>query len=147
MRNLRLIIIREYLARVRNRSFIIMTFLSPIIFVLMIMLVAYLTSLSSGGVRTMGIHDPNGVFLEEFVDSEELKFQNFSILDLEDAKNIVRESEYFGLLVVPPLNQEGLNGQVEFYAVEAPGFGFIEGLEEILASRLTRLNLSRMGID
>ena len=33
MRNLKLIIIREYLARVRNKTFMIMTFLSPIIMV------------------------------------------------------------------------------------------------------------------
>ena len=147
MRNLRLIIIREYLARVRNKSFIIMTFLSPIIFVLMIMLIAYLTSLSTGGVRTMGIYDPDGVFAEEFINSEDMKFQDFSILNLEDAKTIVRESEYYGLLVVPSLEEGHLNGPIEFYAMEAPGFGFIEGLEEILASRLTKMNLSQMGID
>ena len=47
MRNLKLIILREYLARVRNKTFVIMTFLSPIIMVCMIVLVAYLSNLNS----------------------------------------------------------------------------------------------------
>ena len=147
MRNLKLIIVREYLARVRNKSFIIMTFLSPIIFVLMIMLIVYLTSLSSGGMRTVGIFDPSEVFVEEFSDSPNMRFQDFSMLSLEDAKTIVRESEYYGLLVIPLVDQGKLTAEVEFYALEAPGFGFLEGLEEILANKLTKLNLNRMGIN
>jgi len=37
-----LIIRREYLAKVRNRSFIVMTILSPLLIVGMILLIAYL---------------------------------------------------------------------------------------------------------
>jgi len=46
MRNLKLIILREYLARVRHKTFVIMTFVSPIVIVAMIALVAYLASLN-----------------------------------------------------------------------------------------------------
>lgn len=62
MRNLSLIIQREYLARVRNKTFIIMTFLSPLIFVGMIMLIAYLSMLNSTEQKIIGIHDETGLF-------------------------------------------------------------------------------------
>ena len=68
MRNLKLIISREYLARVRNKTFIVMTFLSPLIFVGMIMLIAYLSMLNSTDQKIIGIHDDTGIFAEEFKD-------------------------------------------------------------------------------
>ena len=46
MRKLGLIIRREYLAKVRNKSFVIMTFLSPVLLVGMVVLIAYLTELN-----------------------------------------------------------------------------------------------------
>ena len=45
MNHLSLIIKREYLTKVRNKSFIIMTFLTPVIMIGLMALVAYLTSL------------------------------------------------------------------------------------------------------
>ena len=46
MNKLKLIIKREYLAKVRNKTFIVMTFLSPLLMIGMIALVAFLTKSS-----------------------------------------------------------------------------------------------------
>ena len=43
MNKLKLIIEREFLAKVRNRTFIVMTFLSPVLMIGMIALVTLLT--------------------------------------------------------------------------------------------------------
>ena len=66
MRNLKLIIIREYLARVRNKTFMIMTFLSPIIMVGMVVLIAYLSSLNSDENKIVAIYDESETFFSEF---------------------------------------------------------------------------------
>ncbi len=47
MRNLKLNHKREYLARVKNKTFVVMTFLSPLILVGMIILIAYLVNLNN----------------------------------------------------------------------------------------------------
>jgi len=60
MNHLPLIIKREYLTKVRNKSFIIMTFLSPLIFVGIFALVAYLSSLNSDTVRKISVLDESG---------------------------------------------------------------------------------------
>lgn len=147
MRNLRLIIRREYLARVRNRSFIVMTFLSPMIFVLMVVVIAYLISLSGKDTLTVGIHDESGLFVKEFQESQDLRIQDFSILALEDARRIVQETGYYGLLSIPPVEDGKLTGSVEFHALEAPAFGFLESFEEVISRQLTRTNLVAMGVD
>ena len=46
MKKLKLIIEREFLSKVRNKSFIVMTFLSPLLMIGMIALVAYLSKSS-----------------------------------------------------------------------------------------------------
>lgn len=145
MRNLKLIIKREYLARVRNKTFVVMTFLSPLILVGMIMLIAYLTSLNQDEQRVVGIHDETGLFVSEFRDSEDVAFQDFSAIPLNDAKTIAREKEYYGLLSIP---QDSLSpGNLQFYAKEAPAFGFLDGIERTIADKITSRELESRNID
>ena len=66
MNHLPLIIKREYLTKVRNKSFIIMTFLSPFIFVGIFALVAYLSSLNNDTIREISVLDESGLFADEF---------------------------------------------------------------------------------
>ena len=145
MRNLKLIIRREYLARVRNKTFVVMTFLSPLIFVGMIMLIAYLTSLNKSETRIVGIHDESGLFVSEFQDSEDVEFQDFSAVTLDSAKGIVREKNLYGLLYVP--QDSNSVEHLQFFAKEAPAFGFLTQIERTVADKLTGKELEARGVD
>lgn len=145
MRNLKLIIKREYLARVRNKTFVVMTFLSPLILVAMIMLIAYLSNLNNDEVRVVGIHDQTGLYVPEFRDSQEVRYENFSEIDLEDAKMIVREQNYYGLLHIP--SDTASPGNLQFFAKEAPAFGFLSEMERTVADEVTRRELQSRGVD
>ncbi len=57
MNHLGLITKREFLNKVKNKSFILMTFLSPLIMVGVITLVVYLTQLNNDNVRTISVLD------------------------------------------------------------------------------------------
>ncbi|MFD1095188.1 ABC transporter permease [Salegentibacter chungangensis] len=148
MRNLRLIIQREYLARIRNKTFIIMTFLSPLILVGMIMLIAYLSMINSSEQRIIGIYDETGLFTSEFKDSEQLQYLDFSNRSLEEARKTVVEQEYYGLIYIPQTrNESELAGAVEFYGEESPGLGTVQNIEKIIADRLTQNELISRGVD
>lgn len=146
MRNLKLIIKREYLARVKNKTFVVMTFLSPLILVGMIMLVAYLANLSSSGQRIVAVNDESGIFFEEFQDSPEVKFVDLSSVSSEAAKDIVIERNYYGLVHIPD-SSENLSEEIEFFAEEAPSFGFLGHIEKTISEKLTHLELVERGID
>ena len=148
MRNLKLIISREYLARVRNKTFIVMTFLSPLIFVGMIMLIAYLSMLNSTDQKIIGIHDDTGIFAEEFKGGEQVQYLDLSEKDLQLARTQVLENEYFGLIHISPLNSvSGKPDTIEFFGNETPGFGTIENIEKTISDKLTRKQLIDKGID
>lgn len=146
MRNLKLIIKREYLARVRNKTFVVMTFLSPVILVAMIMLIIYLAGLNQEEQRVVGVNDESGLFVAEFRDSEEIDYIDLSDVTLEEGKTIVREKEYYGLLHVPEL-RENVSPAIQFYAKEAPAFGFLTQMEKTISDKLTNRQLQARGID
>lgn len=146
MHNLKLIIEREFMARVRNKTFMVMTFLSPLILVGMVMLIAFLANLNSNEVKVVGVNDQTGMFISEFYDTEAVNFEDLSLLSIEESQKLVREKEYFGLLYIPAGESKNI-GQIQFYAKEAPTFGFLEQIEKTIAEKLTDLELEAQGMD
>lgn len=146
MRNLKLIIKREYMARVRNKTFVIMTFLSPLILVAMILLIAYLASLNSEEQRIVVVSDESGLFVSDFETSEEIKFIDLSDISLDEAKLIVEDKEYYGLLHIPEIKNNS-TPDIQFYAKEAPAFGFLTDIEKTIGNKLTNMQLQSRGID
>ena len=81
MSKLALIIRREFIAKVRNKSFIVMTFLSPLLFVGIAVFVGYLSNMKSE-MKTIVIHDATGRFVNEFKSDKEYKSISQAIRDL-----------------------------------------------------------------
>lgn len=146
MRNLKLIIRREYLARVRNKTFIIMTFLSPLILVGMFMLVGYLSMLNSSEQQIIGLYDETGIFSSDFKDGRQVQYLDFSNLSFEEALVKVREQEYYGLIYIPEI-ENGEVGQIQFFGLEPPGLGTVQTVEKTISERLTKRELMKRGID
>lgn len=148
MSNLKLIIKREFIARVRNKTFMVMTFLSPLIFVGMISLITWLATLNNEEVRQVAFFDETGLFLSDFRDSENIDYINYTNLTLENAKDSVVIKKMYGLLYIPKKqsNRE-LAKSVQFYAEEAPNISILNNIEEIIANKLTNQNFEEKGLD
>ena len=101
MNKLGLIIKREYLAKVRNKSFVIMTFLSPILMVGMVVLIAYLTKINDSETRVVGVLNESSFYSGDFGSTEALSFLMFKGLSLEEAKDSVIGQNFHGLLYLP----------------------------------------------
>ncbi|RKS45086.1 ABC-2 type transport system permease protein [Gillisia mitskevichiae] len=148
MNNLKLIIQREYLARVRNKTFIVMTFLSPLILVGMFSLIAYLSMLNNSETHTIAVKDDSGLFKGEFENKEEIDFVDVSSISLEDAKLLVKEKEYYGVLYIPN-NQDNvaLAKSILFFGKEAPSIGILRQIERTISKNLTTRELISRGLD
>ncbi len=148
MNNLKLIIQREYLARVRNKTFIVMTFLSPLILVGMFSLVAYLSMLNNSEKHTIAVKDDTGLFQGEFKNKEELNFVDVSSISLEDAKLLVKEKEYYGVLYIPDTQDNiELAKSIRFFGKEAPSIGILRQIERTISENLTTRELIARGVD
>ena len=87
MNKLSLIIKREYLAKVRNKSFVIMTFLSPILMVGMIVLIAYLTRVNDNQKRIIAVFNESDYFSTDFNTTERISYIFLKDLSLQAAKD------------------------------------------------------------
>lgn len=147
MNHLPLIIKREYLAKVKNKSFILMTFLSPLFIVALLSLIAYLTSVNNEKVRTISVLDESGILSEALISSDQILYESLNGMDLEDAKTTSNSNNAYGLLHVPDLALEDVSEKIKFYSKESPSLSLISSLESKIEKRIGELKLKKMGVD
>jgi len=146
-----LIIKREFVAKVRNKSFIVMTFLSPFLFVGIAAFVGYLSSMKADTKR-VAIHDETGLFVNEFkaLNSKngEYVYHDLSMIDVQFLKDSITNESYEGLLYIPKVaNDKDLENKIQFISNESPSISFIENLQDIVAKKLTKDNFQKAKLD
>ncbi|MFS4449411.1 ABC transporter permease [Maribacter sp. 2307UL18-2] len=147
MYKLPLIIKREYLAKVRNKSFVIMTFLSPILMVAMVVLIAYLTQLNDNEKRVIAVLNESDYFSNAFLTTESTSYIDFKGIDLEKAKDSTSNLGYYGLLYIPDAaHLEQVADGTFFYSKDAPSTMVLGALESIFEERLRQQRLVRLGV-
>lgn len=102
MNKLDIIIKREYLTRVRKRSFLILTFLGPIFFAAL-MIAPSLLMLKSDGLddkKAIAVLDETGWFIGRFENTDVNTFV-YQDGDLDSLKNLVFEDIYDAILYIP----------------------------------------------
>lgn len=149
MNKLKLIIKREFLAKVRNRSFIIMTFVSPLIMAGMIALVVYLSKSSMEKINVVAYVDNSKFFSKnDFKDSNTIHYINLTEVNLDKAKKIVQESNHDGLLFIPEKDSiEQITESIQFFSQETPSMVLISSLENNLEKKLEKEKMLQLNID
>ncbi len=149
MNKLKLIIKREFLAKVRNRSFIIMTFISPLIMVGMIALVVYLSKSSMEKINVVAYVDNSKFFSKnDFKDSNTIHYIDLTEVDISEAKQIVQESNHDGLLFIPKKDSiEQITESIQFFSQETPSMVLISSLENNLENKLEKKKMLQLNID
>jgi len=148
MNHLSLIIKREYINKVRNKSFIIMTFLSPLIFVGIFALVGYLSSINNATIRDISIVDESGVLAKNFKDTQTEKYTVLKNVSIDDAKLLGVEGTVYGVLYIPKTTTlEGLATATTFYSKESPSLTIMRDIENTIESQVNTARLKQANID
>ena len=106
MHKLWIIVQREYLTRVKKRSFILATVLTPLAFGLFFIVVGFIFSYKGGNQKKIVVLDEGGISKNSGFKSEEDGSLYFikSTKPLDDLKLEVKDGKYDGILLIPPLN-------------------------------------------
>ena len=144
MKHLRIIIEREYLNKIRNKSFIIMTFVSPLIVVAFALIIGFLTDVNSkSNAKDILILDESGLFGTTFTDTETIHYEYLKDKTLQEARAEVLATSKYGLLYIP--KEE--TAQKAFYSEESPSLSLVNELTGALEKTLFQYNLTQKGID
>jgi ABC-2 type transport system permease protein len=139
-----LILKREYLTRVRKKSFLITTFVFPILMGSIWILPIWLSTQPSGE-RTIEVIDKSAIFKNQFNTKDNIKFVE-SNLPLEIAKDQFINDGYSGLLYIPKFDLENPKG-FTFWSAQTEGLELQDNIEKILENEIERLKLQKAGID
>ena len=134
MNKLVLIIQREFIAKVRNKSFIVMTFLSPLIFLGMSFLIGYLSSINKDEATKIAVYDQGNILKSSLKSDKETAYTDLSAMPFNVAKDTASKS-YEGLLFIPKTATiQDLKSKVEFISDESASTEFIINVQHQVAS-------------
>lgn len=144
MHKIGLIISREYLTRVRKKSFIVMTILGPLLFAAFLLIPAYLSTVETE-VKTIEVLDESGLFADKFESGGNIEFV-YVQTSLEEAKDYIPAGKHYGLLYIPPITLDSPGG-ITLFTETSPGFGIVRNVERSVKTTIEDLKLERSGID
>lgn len=144
---LTLIIKREFIAKVRNKSFIVMTFLSPLLMMGLSFFIGYLANMNKAEVTKVAIHDEAAILKSDFKNTKEIEYVDLSKMPLQLAKDTASKG-YEGLIYVPKVSDTNeLKTKVQYISDDSPSLEFVAGIEKIIDNQLTKNNLKSLGFD
>ncbi|MFD0763108.1 ABC transporter permease [Lutibacter aestuarii] len=147
MNKLKLIIKREFLAKVKNKSFIVMTILSPLLMVGLFMLIIFLNQKNSEEIRTVAFVDDSQLLTAVFKDTDKTKYVDLTAIGLEEARKQT-ENSYYGILYIPKSDTlENLSKGILFYSEDSPSLNLISAIENKLEKKIRDLKIEQLNID
>lgn len=148
MKHLEIITKREYLNKVRNKSFVIMTFVTPIIVVIFSVLVGYLINVNNmSNVKKISVLDETGLFSSSFESSQTIAFHILPKMSLNEAKAQVLSENQYALLHISPTENGNWRENIHFFSEESPNIQLISQISSDIEKTLFQNNLTKRGID
>ena len=139
-----IILSREYLVRVKKRSFIVMTFLGPILFAGITVVPIWLSS-EAIEEKQVYIKDDSGLFHDKFENTVNTRYI-FSEISLKEAKENVNLGLKPNLLHIPEMDLDNPKG-VTFYSNSNPSFSLMNDLRNTVRREIEEIKLDRSGLD
>lgn len=150
MKQIFLVLKREYLTRVKKKSFLIATILTPLILPTLIFGIYYFASQEKQSRSDeVLVLDESGYFSDAF----DVTSFDFTYIegDLESGKDQFLEEGAFGLLYIPPVDLSDIAvinfSGFQLYSKTNPSIQAMERLERIIRIKLEDLKLEKSGLD
>ncbi len=150
MKQIFLVLKREYLTRVKKKTFLLATILTPLIFPAIILTIVYFaTREKESRSEEMLVLDESGLFTDAF-DITTYDFQ-YVEGDLDEAKEMMGERGAFGLLYIPKFEVEDPSkinySGFELYTKTNASVSAMDRLERSIRIRLEGIKLQNSGLE
>ncbi|MRS65050.1 ABC transporter permease [Larkinella terrae] len=144
MKTIFLILKREYLVRVKKKSFLVMTFVTPLL-VSCIWLVPVFFAMRGIDQKKVEVIDENGKFGNTFKDTKELVFKPVN-MPVESAKKEFGKSGYDVLVHIPKDILENPK-DLKIYSEKNVSLEVKRGIEKAVEQEIENIRLVEAGID
>ncbi|MEX1136090.1 MAG: ABC transporter permease [Balneolales bacterium] len=143
---LKIIIQREYLTRVRTKTFIITTILAPVIMAAILVVPILLMTFSSDRERAFPVHDETGVIYERMAELNPNLYEATKGMDSEELRTQVVQGNLEGYVFIP----EGIlddNIAPDFFHDGSVGFSITNNVRNDIMNSIRDERLERANAD
>ena len=106
LRIINVIISREYMTRVKKKSFLVTTILGPVFFAAMMILPSVIMFYAKDDAKTVAVADRSGIVMPYFQNTEDVVYQDVSMADTDSLKAGFGNLDADLLLCVSELNED-----------------------------------------
>ncbi len=128
LRNISTIISREYLTRVKKKSFLLTTFLVPIFFAAMCILPSVIMFMAKDSGKQVAVIDQSGIVMPYLVDSEAVEYTDYSSEPVDSMKTRFEDLGLDVLVVVSPVDTLAKTVTVASYSEKPLSMELKEGV-------------------
>ncbi len=115
-RTINVIVLREYLTRVKKKSFLLTTFLGPIFFAALCILPSVIMFMAEDKGKKVGVVDRSGIVMPYMTDSEQIAYQDYSSEPVDSMKARYFDLELDALVIISPLDSATKSVSVSAYS-------------------------------
>jgi len=145
-----LIIQREFLSRVRKKTFLLVTILGPLVFAALLIVPGILASMPEEDKNIIVLDEAALIIPEEGRGEYQLEYLDPRENDLESAKKSLIDSDFDALLYIPTgenWDPDFIKNNILLFGKEDPSINMVQYLDGVLEDRLNKQKLLRNGVD
>jgi len=144
MNKIKIIIWREFITRIRNKSFIIMSVLGPILVTAFIVLMVWLPNSDKTEQKILIVDESQAINVSKLPNNELITFE-YPHISLEEAKALFHKSDYTSILYISRDLEKDIHPIL--YCKKTPSFSTENYIKTQLEKKFFEWNLSANSID
>lgn len=146
-RIIKTVIEREYLTRVKKKSFLVTTFLVPVLFAAFFVIMFLVIGGMKERAQSVAVVDQSGIVMPYLESTDRITYEDCSGQMPDSAKNHLAEMGKDVLVVISPLDTVKKTVSVQAYSEKPLGVDFSEGLAGKVDDAVEAYRIERYNID
>ena len=145
-----LIIQREFLSRVRKKTFLLVTLIGPLAFAALMIVPGLLATMPEDSKQIIVLDEPTLLLPHEGKEQYTLEYLDPRENDLELAKELLRDSQYDALLYIPSgenWDPDFIKNNILLFGKEDPSMEMQGYLDYLLEEKINKAKLLKNGVD
>ena len=146
-RIIKTVIAREYSTRVKKKSFLVTTFLVPILFAAMMVVVMYIMGNTKERKQDVAVVDQSGIVMPHLTDTDRITYEDYSSEAPDDLKGRLASIGKDVLVVISSLDTVAKTVTVQTYSKDPLGVEFTSGLRNKVDDAVEEYRVRQYGIE
>ena len=147
MDKIKLIIAREYITKIRTKTFILLTILGPLFYVALMFAPVLIAKTVGSGDKIVAVVDESGLFEGDFIGKKgKVQFAPLKV-DRKEVKAKLQSGELEMATIFIPKDIRSSSSDLQIYYTKTPGMSVMQQVESIIEKKLSKIKMQELGID